>query len=639
MRPSLHAPLLLTLASVAACSAPVASHSNAQGTPGGAAWTARAVALAAEAPRLAADVAWLADDARYGRRAGTPGEDAARDFLVARFDALGLEPAGEDGYLQAFEVPLPAVDGGTSRLEWSPHAEGVDGSRISRANQATDLVPLFCSEGGDALGELIWVGFGIVDEELGRDDFEGLDVTDRIVMIARGLPPFPELEPVEEEPAPGGYSHGPRTSWGTAGSIFTKVMNAKHRGAAGVILAQDPGRAGEQLLRFDAGQEARAGIPAVMASLELAEGLLGGKYGRYVERLRRGELRAGYANMNVFGRLSADVERGMGSAENVLARLKGTDSSRAVVIGAHYDHLGLGGTGSLSSSSIGEVHNGADDNASGTAAVLELARLFGAEAALGKQPACDLIFALWSGEELGLLGSKHWVANPTVAGVTVNLNMDMVGRERSNGLQVMGAGTSRAFVGWLPEAASRADLDPIVTLSGHGIGGSDHQSFLEVGTPALHLFTGVHGDYHRPSDDFEGFESDGARRVTEYARYLTKRASMATQLTFIEPELGEEDDRAQKDRSWSAWFGSVPDYSGAGGGLLLSGVQEDSPAARAGLLRGDVLVEVGGVGIDTIHDFVYTLQKHKPGDVVLVRYERRGTVEEVRLTLGTRAIE
>ncbi|MDF1799815.1 MAG: M28 family peptidase [Planctomycetota bacterium] len=637
MRPSHLAPILLT---IAACSAPAGAPPGGTGAQMGASSaSSRAVVLRAEAPRLAADVAWLADDARYGRRAGTPGEDAARDFLVARFLALGLEPAGEQGYLQAFEVPLPAVDGGASRLEWSTHAEGVDDPQLGRAKQATDLVPLFCSGGGEAVGELVWVGFGIVDEELGRDDFADLDVTGRIVMIARGLPPFPEAAPVEEQPAAGGYSHGPRTSWGTAGSIFTKVMNAKHRGAAGVVLAQDPGRAGEALLRFDAGQEARAGIPAVMAGLELAEGLLDGEYASYVERLRAGDLRVGAHERNVFVRLSADVQRGMGSAENVLARLEGADSSRVVVIGAHYDHLGLGGTGSLSSSSIGEVHNGADDNASGTAAVLELARLFAAEAALGKPPACDLYFALWSGEELGLLGSKHWVANPTASGVTVNLNMDMVGRERSNGLQVMGAGTSDAFVDWLPEAASRAELDPIVTLSGHGIGGSDHQSFLEVGTPALHLFTGVHGDYHRPSDDFEGFESEGARRVTEYARYLTKRASAATELAFIEPELGEQDDRAQKDRSWSAWFGSIPDYAGGGGGLLLSGVQEDSPAARAGLLRGDVLVEVGGVAIDTIHDFVYTLQRHKPGDVVLVRYERRGSVEEVRLTLGTRAIE
>ena len=605
----------------------------------------RAVPLRAEAPRLLADVAWLADDARWGRRAGTPGEDAARDHAAARFADLGLAPAGEDGFLQAFEVPLPAADRGGSRLEWSPHERGVDGSTISRANRATgaeDLVPLFCSSGGEAVGQLAWAGFGIVDEELGRDDYAGLDVAGKLVLVARGLPPFPEAEPdpdADHAAGAGGRGHGPRTSWGSAGSLFTKVMNAKHRGAAGVLVAQDPDRAGESLLAFDAAQEARAGIPCVMVSVDLAEGLSRGAYADGVARLRAGEQRVGSADLAVYGRLSADVERGTASAENVLARLAGADGSRVVVIGAHYDHLGLGGTGSLSSKGVGEIHNGADDNASGTAAVLELARLFAAEAARGNPPACDLVFALWSGEELGLLGSKHWVASPTATGVVANLNLDMVGRERSNGLQVMGAGSSPAFAGWLSEAASRADVDPTVSLSGHGLGGSDHQSFLEVGVPALHLFTGVHGDYHRPSDDTAAVEAEGIRRVVEYARFLARSMAAADELAFVEPELGEQDDRPARERGWSSWFGSIPDYAGTGGGLLLSGVQEGSPAERAGLLRGDVLTEVGGVTIDTIHDFVFCLQKHKPGDVLLVRYERRGATEEVRLTLGTRAVE
>ena len=195
------------------------------------------------------------------------------------------------------------------------------------------------------------------------------------------------------------------------------------------------------------------------------------------------------------------------------------------------------------------------------------------------------------------------------------------------------------FPSWLPEAASRANLDPVVTLSGHGIGGSDHQSFIKRGIPALHLFTGVHTDYHKPSDDADKFESDGARRVVEYARFLVGKIAAMESLPFTEVVLAEEDDRSQKDRSWSVWFGSIPDYAGEGGGLLLSGVQDNSPASRAGLLGGDVILQLGDIEVDTIHDFVYALQIYQPGNVLACRIDRKGVEQLVTVTLGTRAVE
>jgi len=586
--------------------------------------------LHAEAPRLMADVTWLADDARYGRRSGTPGEDAARDFLVARLKALGLKPAGESGYTQPFTVPLPARDGGGSRL-----VAGAVGELTFQ-----DAHPLFCSSGGEVAGDLAWVGFGIVDPEAGRDDYQDLDVAGKIVLVARGAPPFPQPEPDEDAPAPGSYG-GPRTSFGSAASIFTKVMNAKHHGAVAVILAQDPAKANEPLLGFDAAQEAQAGIPALMISVANAETLLDGGYASDLERTKgTGSLAAkpeGGASV------LADVERESGTADNVLGLLPGTDHLRAVVIGAHYDHLGLGGTGSLSSKSIGQIHNGADDNASGTAAVLELARLLTAEARRGNPPACDVVFALWSGEELGLLGSDHWCDNPTLPGglgsVAANLNMDMVGRAESGRLQVMGAGSSKPIARWLEEAAARSGLDPVVSLSGHGIGGSDHQSFLMRGVPAVHLFTGVHSDYHKPSDDSVRFEADAAAQVVEYGRFIVAMMCDTLDLPFEKMQLAEEDDRPSKERSWSAWFGSIPDYTSESGGLLITGVQEGSPAERAGLLGGDRITAAGGVEIDTIHDFVYCLQLHKPGDVINVTYQRAGKEEAVMLTLGSRELE
>ena len=583
----------------------------------------------AEAPRLMADVAWLADDARLGRRAGTPGENASRDFLAKRLAALGLEPLGEEGFFQSFQVPLPAKDGGASSLMLTS-AAGVASS--------PKVAPLFCSAGGKVAGDVVWVGFGVIDSEVGRDDYAGLDVAGKLVLVARGAPDYPA--PADTGVEPGSYG-GPRTSFGSAASIFTKVMNAKHHGAVGVILAQDPDKANEPLLTFDAAQEAQAGIPALMIDVASAEALLGGRYASDLAATRGAT--ASLSAASARAKLFADVARKSGTAENVLGVLRGVDSSRALVVGAHYDHLGLGGTGSLSSKSIGQIHNGADDNASGTAATLELARILVAEKAAGRAPACDVVFALWSGEELGLLGSDYWCRNPTVPGglasVVANLNMDMVGRADSGRLQVMGAGSSKPIGAWLPEAASRAGLDPVVSLSGHGIGGSDHQSFLVRDVPAVHLFTGVHTDYHRPSDDTDGFEAEGARRVVEYARFLVAKMTAAKTLPFERLELAEEDDRPSKERSWSAWFGSIPDYTSESGGLLITGVQEGSPAERAGLLGGDRILEAGAVKIDTIQDFVYCLQLHKPGDVIRVVYQRGAAEVEVMLTLGSRELE
>ena len=610
--------------------------------------------LRAEAPRLSADVYWLADDARYGRRSGTPGEDAARDYIAARLQELGIEAAGEGGYGQAFEVPMPARDGGGSSLRFTAGdtTRGVTASGESIESTATvhvsgeSIEPLFCSEGGSVTGDLVFASFGIVDPEFGRDDFEGLDVAGKIVLIARGTPALPQMPEPEEAPAEsGGYSHGPRTSWGNAASIFTKVMNAKHRGAIGVIIGQDPERAAEGLIEFDPGHDAQASLPVVMVDVKLANALVGGgskdKQEGYSLRIANERRPMGDQATPPAMKLAravtvnADVIREPGTADNVLGVLRGEDSSRYLVVGAHYDHLGFGGTGSLDPDAT-EIHNGADDNASGTAAVLELARLLAA----GPKPACDIVFALWSGEELGLLGSEHWNKNTTHDGQLIaNLNMDRVGRAKSGRLQVMGAGTSDAFLPWLPEAASRADLDPTVTLSGHGIGGSDHQSFIKRGIPALHLFTGVHGDYHKPSDDAGKFEADGTRRIVEYARFLVNQMAAAESLPFNKVELAEEDDRPQRERSWSVWFGSIPDYAGEGGGLLLSGVQENSPAARAGLLGGDVILQLGDIEVDTIHDFVHALQVYQPGNVLACRVNRRGVEQTVTVTLGTRAVE
>ncbi|HVS19772.1 MAG TPA: M28 family peptidase, partial [Planctomycetota bacterium] len=579
--------------------------------------------------RLIDDVAWLADDAQEGRRAGTEAGTRAALWLARRFDELGLEPAGEGGWMQEFQVPLPVRDGGGSRLE----AGGVV------AQGAKDLVPLFCSDGASARGPLVWGGYGISNAEAGWDDYafarKNGALEGAVVLVVRGVPPVAGRASESDETALVQTGDG----WGNSGSLFTKVMTAKRLGAAAVLVAPHPAAGAGALKAFDATRSAQSSIPCAMVSLQLAR-KLEPAYDAMVARLDRGEGPAAFrAQTAPQVDVACDVRRERGPAFNVLARLPGARPDRAIVIGAHYDHLGHGGDGSLAPDAVGQVHNGADDNASGTAAVLEIARRLKA----GPRPGCDVVFALWSGEELGLLGSEHWAQHPTIAleRVAANLNLDMVGRAGDGKLAVLGVGTAEPFERWLLADGGRAGLDLALSSSGQGVGGSDHQTFLKRKIPALHFFSGVHPDYHKPTDDVERFEADGTLRVVELVQRLTLEAAAAPALAlaYVEPPPSEGEAQAESRRlgaGWRVWFGSVPEYGYDGRGLLLSGTSEGSPAERAGLLAGDVITRVGEIEVETIYDFMHALQTYKPGDVVATRFERDGAVQEVRVTLATR---
>jgi len=584
------------------------------------------------AERIAADVQWLADDAREGRRAGSPGERESAEWIAARLAGLGLEPAGSEGYLQPFEVPLPARDGGSSAIALVS-AQG-DPERIYEGEES--LVPLFCSSGTGALGEVLFAGYGIASAELGRDDYGGRDVTGKIVMVLRGTPPedlHAEVAVAAESPLAnphGAAGAAAGSKWGSFGSLFHKVMEAKRRGAAAVLVSNH-GPQAEGLLPFDAGQTAEANLPALMITPEVASALVPG-FAELVLSLDQGETVAPVGGARV--KLHAHVIRETGVAANVLGVLRGKRADRTLVIGAHFDHLGRGGPGSLARDALNEIHNGADDNASGTATVLEIARCLAARG----EPEGDVVVALWSGEELGLLGSEHWLEAPTapLGALRANLNLDMVGRAGDGHLDVLGAGTAQDFEAWLAREGPRAELALSVNASGQGVGGSDHQSFLRNRIPALHFFSGVHEDYHKPSDDADKVEVDGARRVAELVLSLAEEIQGAESLAFVEPPAPTT---PQASGGFRTRFGSVPEYSYTGKGLLLAGTSGGGPAERAGLLKGDVIVRIDDVGIEGIGDFMYVLNAHKPGDVVLVHYTREGEEREVRVTLDSNEVQ
>ncbi len=578
--------------------------------------------------RLMADVLWLADPAREGRRAGLRGEWISGEWIARRMSELGLEPAGEEGWFQSFDVPLPARDRGDSRVAWTHTADGESPAAAQGGPDA--VVPLFCSSAGAAAGPLVFAGYGLVESDLGYDDFAGLDVEGRVVLLVRGAPRT---------------EAGTERDVGVAAGLFHKVMSARRRGASAVLVAAHPKDAEAPLAPFDSGSTALAALPALSVSVALAEGMLP-DYRERVARIDRalagppaaaGEVAEligavdGVSRVEVF----ADVERGRAPARNVLGLVRGTvPEARIAVIGAHYDHLGFGETGSLEPASIGQVHPGADDNASGVAVALEAARLL----ASGPRPAGDVLIALWSGEELGLLGSKHWMRQPTVPleRVAAKYNLDMVGRADDGRLQALGAGSAAEFQSWLAEHGPRRGLAVAAEPSGRALGGSDHQSFLERGIPALHLFSGLHGDYHRPSDTADRFEAAGAAKVTELLVDLVERTFGPEPLAFVpvaEPPAGDR----MRGGSWRVLFGAVPgDYTDPDPGLLISGTTAGSPAERSGLLAGDRILWVGDVEILAIADFMYALSVHKPGETVTVRFERDGEEQEVLLTFALR---
>ncbi len=316
---------------------------------------------------------------------------------------------------------------------------------------------------------------------------------------------------------------------------------------------------------------------------------------------------------------------------NVLALLPGADPElrgSAVVVGAHYDHLGHGEFGSTGEP--GEIHNGADDNASGVAALLEAARLL----ASGPAPARSVLFIAFTGEELGLIGSAHYAGNPAVplAHTVAMLNLDMVGRLEDDALIVYGMGTAPEWQEIVP--AANAELAIPLAFEESGFGPSDHTSFYVHEVPVLHLFTNAHADYHRDTDDWEKIDAAGLERVARLTANVARAvAERPARLTVI-PGVGQREQRAG---GYGAWLGTVPDFTPVEEGVLLSGVTAGSPADEAGLRKGDILVGLGTHEVTDLEAFTAALRAHKPGDVVALRYLREGETRETTARLGDRA--
>ncbi|HTZ31466.1 MAG TPA: M28 family peptidase [Methylomirabilota bacterium] len=573
--------------------------------------------------RYIADVKTLTAPKMEGRGDGTKGLTRAEHTVLSRYKSLGLLPAGKNGYLQPFVVTTGAKLNGTNRL--TVH----DGDAKADLKLEQDYVPFSYSESGSATAPLVFVGYGASAGEFGYDDYAGVDVKDKIVIVLR-------YEPV-------GFAAKSGNQGLTRHSqLITKAINARNHGAKAVILVNGKLGDGEEdlLTRFGSvsGPE-NVGILFAQVKTPIAEEWFraAGKSLKEAQKQIDSAVKPDSFTLPDTLRISLaiGIETTRATVNNVLAYLPGK-TDEYVILGAHYDHLGRGTFDSLAPSQIGQIHPGADDNASGTAGLLELARIL---SPLKGQLDRGILFASFAGEELGLLGSAAWVKDPTkpLDKAVAMLNMDMIGRIKDNKVYVGGVGTGSTLQKVLDEAHGSSPLK--FEISQGGYSSSDHTSFVTKRIPVLFFFSGLHSDYHKPSDTWEKINPDSAADLVNIvARATVDLADESPKPSFV--EVVESNPHAGMPSSggggYGPYFGSIPDFGQTENGVRFSDVKPGSPAAKAGLKAGDVLVQFGDKPIKNLYDFTDALRRSKIGDVVPVTVLRDGKELKVDVKLEQR---
>jgi hypothetical protein len=570
--------------------------------------------IAASAPAdpsaLEAHVRHLSSAELGGRLTGTEGERLAADYLVGQLEALGAEPLAGQQMRIPFEFAAGTTDAGT-RLEIE-HSESA-----LRWEDPAQVRALSFSSSEKVTGPVVFAGYGlVVPEVLGDtyDSYADLDVEGKIAVVLRYFPE--DLE------------HDERAALSRYSGLRYKALAARERGAKALLVVTGPRspNAGETVpMTFDTAVSG-SGIVAASLAGEAAQALFADLPQGSLEEIQR-SFDSGSPHVQGFElrdrRVSIDarVERERRRGWNVVAMLAGTDpDEQAVLVGAHYDHLGPGEHGSSLSrrEERGRIHPGADDNASGTAAVLDI----GAQLAR-KRPRRDVVLAFWSGEELGVLGSSDFVkrAHAPAEKLLAILNFDMVGRARENRLLVQGVGTSPIWRGVLERANTPAGFDLRLRDDPHIP--TDSSVFDAARIPSLNFFTGSHADYHRPTDTAGRLDYEALTRVAALGARLTRAlANGEATVDFVEVE-GRHVDGAGVG-GLRVYTGTVPDYGSEAHGLTLADVAEGGPAARAGLRGGDVIVRFGSQEITNIYDYTYALDAARVGEALGVVYLRNG---------------
>ncbi|MGH9681262.1 MAG: M28 family peptidase, partial [Candidatus Acidiferrales bacterium] len=470
-------------------------------------------APSADPTRYLDDIKTLTAPRMEGRGAGTKGIVRAADMIERRYRSLGLQPAGTDGYFQPFTVITGAKLQGANRLEVE------EGGAKHELKLNRDFVPFSFSDSGEVSGPVVFAGFGVTAPEYGYDDYAHLDVKGKIVVILR-------YEPL------GFLAKNGNKGLTVHSHLITKAINARNHGARAIILVNGKLGEGEEdlLTRFGSvsGPE-NAGIIFLQAKNDVANAWFaaaGKTLAGVQDQINSSTTPASFTFPESFRiSLDAHVVSTRATVNNVLAYMPGK-TGEYIVIGAHYDHLGYGNVDSLAPSQIGKIHPGADDNASGTAGVLELARLL---APRKGQLQRGILFCSFAGEELGLLGSEDWVSKPTLplGDAVAMINMDMIGRIRDDKIYVGGVGTGAEFKTILDEEKGDSPFHFEYSLGGYGA--SDHTSFVTKKIPVLFFFSGLHSDYHKPSDTWEKINAPDAAKLLDYIETVAMKLDTETE--------------------------------------------------------------------------------------------------------------
>lgn len=581
---------------------------------------------------LKVHVRYLASDSLEGRASGTEGNRKAANYIARHFEQFGLTPFGDNGsYFQRFEFVSTLRMGASNSMVFTHSA--LPGDRMTLTVDE-DFRPLGFSSNETVRAQVVFAGYGISAPDLQYDDYTGVDVGGRVVIVLRYGPD----------------GSGPHSQFAKHTSFRQKARTARDKGAAGIVFVTGPidDSDSDELVKLAYDNSfASSGIPALSVRREVVERLF---------KQRNRDLRSVQDSINshkspasfLFNGLSveltASVEKVMNTTSNVVGLLPGNDPDlreQYVVIGAHFDHLGFGGPGSGSlNPDATEIHNGADDNASGTASLMELAQQFAVNrTSLGR----SLVFVAFSGEELGTLGSAHYVQAPphSLSSTVAMLNMDMVGRLTDRTLTIYGTGTSSQW----DELIAKHNVDrSSSTLSGaftikpvaDGFGPSDHSQFYGKNIPVLFFFTGTHNDYHKPSDDWETLNYAGQEEITHFIYNVAMDINTRREQPVFTTAPASAGSMGGDSRGFSVTLGVIPDYGSEGQGMKIGGVRADGPADKAGLKAGDTITMLAGKIVMNIYDYMGILGSLKHGDEVGVEVLRDGKKERFLVVLQKR---
>jgi aminopeptidase YwaD len=575
-------------------------------------------------------VKFLASDELKGRGNGTPELEQAARYIRTEFQRARLQPGGQANYYGYLTITVGSRFGEENLLLIKSK------SRESKLELGGQFVPVSFGENNAAELPLVFAGYGISASEAHYDDYEGVDVRGKAVLIFA-------LEPQRDR----ADSPFDGTADTRHAQMQTKVLNARSHGAVAALIVRGPlhraeieaSHSDELPTITEAYSVAGMGIPAAQVAYEPVRQVLadaGIDLGELQEEIEM-DLKPRSAPVEgVSVRMNVDVKPIKKRVSNVIGIVKGSDpevGDEVIVVGAHYDHLGLGYSGSMAPDLAGQIHNGADDNASGVSALIEIAEDISLEL---REPRRTICFVAFASEEMGLLGSHQFVSAPPfpLEKIVAMINMDMIGRLRDKRLLVGGVGTANEFQKLVEGVNKQYGFNLIFDKSGLGAG--DHTSFSLKRIPVLFFFTGVHADYHRPSDDWDKINAEGgamvARFVTDVVRAIDALKKRPAFVEVQEPRMPP----GERSGAPRPWFGSVPDFSFQGEGYKFQSVLPGSPAAEAGLQAGDIMVEFSGKPVKNIYDYTAALSAFQPGDKVLVVVLRASERLEVEVTLARR---